>query len=70
MNFMQYIIIRWLLKVGAVKELPIGRFKRWKVEVEEPLKNGLQQTNMFQVLWGNSLKAHPKGAAAKDGLDI
>jgi len=54
--------------VGAVKELPIGRFKPWKVEVEEPLRNGLQQTNMFQVLWGNSLKAHPKGAAAKDGF--
>jgi hypothetical protein len=32
------------------------------VEVKEPLRNGLQQTNVFQVLWGNSLKAHPKGA--------
>jgi hypothetical protein len=40
------------------------------VEVKEPLRNRLQQTNVLQVLRVNLLKAHPKDAAAKDGLDI
>jgi hypothetical protein len=39
------------------------------VEVEEPLRNGLQQTNVFQMLRVNSFMAYPKDGATKDGLN-